>query len=75
MYLLVFHKPFSIGLLSFLLTFAFNDPFLPPLVFGQLESEFAKGSSGVITLSSIKKEIFTGDFVPFFLYGIKKPSF
>lgn len=57
-------------MLSFLPIYAFNDMFLP-LLLGQLESESAKGSSTIITLSSIRKEIFTGNFVPFFLTGLR----
>ena len=65
------HKCFSVSLVSFFLICAFNDMFLPPLMLGQLESESAKGSSSIITLSSVRKEIFTGNFVPFFLTGLR----
>lgn len=64
-------KCFSVSLVSFFLICAFNDMFLPPLILGQLESESAKGSSTIITLSSVRKEIFTGNFVPFFLTGLR----
>lgn len=49
----------------FLLFYVFNDMFLPPLLLGPLESESTKGGSTTISLSSIGKEIFTGNLVLF----------